>query len=79
MASPRLLEFKRRADKIPSKTYVMSVNTSRYANMEIPRTQSKAMESAQWEGRLAPPRPIWKDLLAGVFLLIFLYIIAIFF
>lgn len=74
MPSPRLLEFKRRADKIPSKTYVMSVNTSRYANIEIPRTQSKVMESAQCESRLPAPRPLWKDLVAGALLMVFIYV-----
>ena len=66
MASARLLEYKRRADKIPKlpkaigRSYIMSINSAEYDRV-FRRTQSAKMAALAWEGRPSKWRAVCRD------------------
>ncbi len=77
MPSPRLLEFKRRADKIPSapwhgKGYAPSRETPKYEGLMFQRQQSKKMADLDWERE-----PIWHSWLAGCGAAVFVAIVIL--
>ena len=56
MASARLLEYKRRADKIPTRigrAYTMSINSDAH-DLSFRRAQSQRMQNMAWENRAKP-------------------------
>jgi hypothetical protein len=65
MASARLLEYKRRADKIPvapkGRPYVMSINSAEHDRV-FRRTQSTKMAALRWEKREPKLRSICRDI-----------------
>lgn len=75
--SPRLLEYQARAKRQHwhGKGYVTSLAAAHHPDdLSFARQQSSKMREAEWERRISAPRPIWKDLVAGAFLMVFIYV-----
>ena len=78
--SPRLLEYQRRAAKIPpapwaGKGYAPSKHAEfKSDDLVFQRQQSAKMAALDWE---RPVEPMWKSILAGIFLAITMAIIVI--
>lgn len=72
--SPRLLEFKRRADKIPrGKGYIMSKEAAHHPDdLSFRRQQSKKMADLDWERE-----PVWHSWLAGFGAAVFVAIVIL--
>jgi len=76
--SPKLLEYQRRARKIPvwaGKGYAPSKHAEfKSDDLVFQRQQSPRMAQLEWE---RPVEPVWKSILAGIFLAITMAIIII--
>ena len=77
MASSRLLEFKRRADKIPTapkgRPYVISINSAEHDRV-FRRTQSAKMAAREWE---RPIEPTWAAWMAGFCIIAFIAVVTV--
>ena len=76
MASAKLLEYKRRADKIPKlpkakgRPYIISINSAEYDRV-FRRQQSAKMAALAWERE-----PHWKSWAAAICAAVFIIIVV---
>lgn len=80
MASAKLLQYQRAAAKIPTRRkgrdYIMSIMSD--AELTFARTQSQEFQNMEWESRLQPLRPWCQEFIAGLLLVFFIIMCAIF-
>ena len=81
MASARLLQYRDAAAKIPrrkiGRDYIMSINSDSLNDI-FARTQSQRMQKMTWENRLQPLRPWCQEVVAGLLIVFFIAVCAIF-